>query len=146
MRSITQYQTYDGRVFSSEASALLHEQIIDDIREVMTPLDLPDDIKKPLSDGRGWYQHDLGTVIACRDGILNLCEKHGVGTWHDSFKKRGAEIHPLSIIGRILDDSGHPLGEAWNRFSRIDPQGREHQQCYFAYTAGPEKEHICLNP
>ena len=108
---------------------------------VMAPLG---DVPQHVKDGKGWLQHNLETVNKAKDGILDLCRDAGLDDDFPAFRNKGRDCHPLSIIGRILNDRGGPLDKAWNRFCRIDTQGREHQQPFFAYTNGPLAEHVCV--
>ena len=138
MNKVTRYQTRDGLEFPTGEAAAEHEQLLDDVEEAMSPLG---DTPQAVKDGEGWVQHDPETVLAARDTVLDLARKHGVITY---IHKSGRECHPLSIVGRILSDHGGPLARAWGRVARIDPDGREHQQSYFAYEGAPEHYHRCV--
>lgn len=148
MKLITQYKAEDGKIFDDADKCGEHERMCVKVAWVMKPLEIPAEIAKQVQDGVGWYQHDLEAVHAVREAILALCRPKYAKNF-PVFNKHGSKTHPLCVIGRILSDSTDrydPLGNAWNRFSRIDEKGREHQQCYYAYTNGPEKKHVCLNP
>jgi len=148
MKAITQFQSEDGKVFDSADKCGEHERLCIAVEQVMKPLEIPKEQSKGVSDGIGWYQHDINAVYAAREGILALARPKYAKSF-PVFNTPGKDAHPLSVIGRILSDCTDwhdPIGNAWGRFAQIDEQGREHQQCYFAYTNGPEKEHVCLNP
>lgn len=147
MIAITKFKTDDGTEFSSEEKAVAHERLCQQVRDAMRPLDIPAPLLKRVSDGEGWYQHDIETVYAVREAILALARPKYAKNY-PVFNANGRTVHPLSSIGRILSDCDRhdPIGNAWSRFANIDATGREHQQCYFAYTAGPSVDHVCLNP
>jgi hypothetical protein len=43
------------------------------------------------------------------------------------------EVHPASVIGRVMSGSDGPLAKAWNRLSFYNfDLGREYNQPYFA--------------
>lgn len=140
MTTIQKYRARDGREFENHDKARNHEALLDAIDKVMLPLS-----PEPTGDQlrRGWVQHDLAKVIACKQGILDLA-KLKFGKSFKAFHAPAKDVHPLSIVGRVLSDSDSPLNKPWSRFCRIDEQGREHQQCYYAYTNGPEREHVCV--
>lgn len=141
MKTITKYKANDGTEWNDEASALKRDNLVAQVDAVMAPLGT---VPKRVTDGEGWLQHDPEVVIAAKQGILDLC-KPDFAKAFPQFNEPAEKVHPLSIIGRILDDApDDPRSRAWNRFCRIDPQGREHQQCYFAYTDGPAADHVCI--
>lgn len=141
MKIVRKFETSDGQQFDTLSAAEDYEALQALCAEAMQPLgDVPDDVK----NGKGWVQHDLETVNCCKDAILELCRRQRYDIHYPAFRSAGRACHPLSIIGRVLNDSGGPLDKAWSRFSRIDAKGREHQQCYFAYTGGPDSRHVCI--
>jgi hypothetical protein len=145
MKTILKYRADDGSEHNTESAAQERDALCAAVDTAMSPLAIPHDLQEHIERGKGWFQHDLATVHACREAILQICRDRGFAEHYPAFNQHGRDVHPLSIIGRILSDSDGPLDVAWRRFCRIDQQGREHQQCYFAYTAGPSDEHVCLN-
>lgn len=141
MESIIKYRSNDGSEHRTEEAALKRDVLHSQCVEIMAPLG---EVPAGVTDGKGWLQHDLETVNTCKDQVLELCRTEGLDKHFPAFKNHGRDCHPMSIIGRILDDTGGPLSAAWSRFACIDPQGREHQQPYFAYTNGPLPEHACI--
>lgn len=139
MTPITKYQADDGSQWNNEEDALKRDALCKKVDAVMLPLGKT---PKGVKDGKGWMQHNPERVLRARDGILDICREQGFG--HEVFKKRGRDCHPMSFIGRYLDDVGGPLNTAWQRFCRIDEHGREHQLPYFAYTSKPDPEHVCV--
>jgi hypothetical protein len=141
MKIITKYKANDGSEWTDINDALKRDELCDSVNEVMHPLGR---VPKAVEDGKGWLQHDLETVLRAKDGIFQICREEGLNKNFQIFDNPGREVHPMSIAGRILDDIGGPLNYAWARFCRIDDKGREHQQCYYAYTAGPNPDHVCV--
>ena len=144
MTPLTIYRANDGTQHKTAAACIAHEATVERIAAVMAPLELSLQSKSRVQSGEGWVQHSLDTVHQCREGILQICRDAGYAKSYPAFNAHGREAHPLSIIGRILNDNGGPLDVAWSRFARIDEQGREHQQPYFAYTNGPDVRHYCI--
>lgn len=141
MKTITKYQSIDGSEWDDFLKASNRDDLCLRVNAAMMPLG---DVPMAVQDGKGWLQHDLETVNEAKDAILDICRSEGFDKNFTAFRSKGRECHPLSIIGRILNDCGGPLDKAWGRFGRIDDQGREHQQCYFAYTNRPLPEHVCV--
>lgn len=140
MKAVTRYKTNDGSLFDDEDKAIAHEALCDKIDAVMAPLPpVPEEVER----GKGWAQHDPEKVLTARDGILDICREQKLDEHYPVFKNRGRDVHPMSVVGRILDDVGGPLNRAWSRFCRIDDQGREHQQPYFAINK-PDSDHKCI--
>lgn len=141
MKAVIKYQANDGSEWNTAEQAETRDKLHIQVEAIMAPLG---QVPEAVRDGRGWLQHELETVLTAKDGILELCRSFGYDINYPVFKNPGRECHALGIIGRILSDDGGPLGRAWSRFGRIDEQGREHQQPYYAYTAGPLPEHVCI--
>lgn len=143
MKIITKYQSTDGSEHRTQSDAEDRDKLCRVCANAMAPLGK---IHKGVRDAKGWFQHDVLTVLSCKDSILEICREQGFDETWDCFRAKGRDCHPMSIIGRILGGIGGPLDESWRRFASIDEQGREHQQPYYAYTNGPLPEHTCLNP
>lgn len=141
MTTITKYQANDGSEWTTAEDAEKRDSLHACVQEIMAPLGTTPEY---VQCGKGWVQHKLETVLTAKDGILDLCRELGYHKNFPAFNHPGRECHALGIIGRVLSDDGGPLGSAWGRFGRIDEKGREHQQPYFAYTAGPLPEHTCV--
>lgn len=141
MKAVTRYQCSDGSEWAKIGNAQDREALCERVKAAMLPLG---EVPQGVLDGQGWLQHDLETVNQVKDRILDICREEKLHEHYKAFTHPGRDIHPVSIVGRILDDGGGPLSTAWNRFCRIDPQGREHQQPYYAYTSGPLPEHVCV--
>lgn len=141
MKTITKYQANDGTEWTDPNKAAERDALCGKVDAAMAPLG---DTPQAVKDGEGWLQHDLETVNQAKDAILEICRAEGFAKSFPVFGHKGREIHPRSSISRILDDFGGPLCTAWNRFGRIDEQGREFDQCYYAYTNGPRPEHVCV--
>lgn len=141
MKTITKYQSNDGAEWADPIEAQKRDALCLKVEAAMKPLG---GVPQAVVDGRGWLQHDLETVNKAKDAILEICREEGYAKTWKVFDSPGRECHPLSVIGRILDDNGGPINEAWRRFGRIDEKGREHQQAFYAYTNGPLPAHMCI--
>lgn len=148
MKAITIYVADDGSEHDSKSSAEKRDTLHRKVAKAMYPLHVPVGDSISIEAGKGWYQHNAATVVACRDAILDLCCAEGLAKDFPVFKHRGVSVHPLSIIGRILGDMDGPLDDAWRRFCCIDQNGREFDQAYFAYYAEKDgaqnKKHVCI--
>lgn len=122
METITKFKALDGSEWNSEEDCRKRDCLHLACELAMKPLG---DVPKAVSSGE-------------------VCRAQGMADSFPVFLHPGRMIHPLSGVGRILDDYGGPLNKAWCRFCRIDEHGREHQQCYYAYTNGPLPEHVCV--
>lgn len=148
MKTITKFVANDGSEWKSESGAIQRDALIIAVNEAMRPLEMSEAYRKAIEAGDGWYQHDLLSVHSAREAILALARPI-YAQHYPAFNTHGSEVHPLSIIGRILDDGDrNPISDAWRRFANIDETGREFQQCYYAYGAGRGSSHAGkqLNP
>lgn len=141
MRAILKFKANDGSEWDDEAAAIKRDKLVEKVDAAMKPLGK---VPEAVEDGKGWLQHNLEVVYKAKDDILDICREQGLHEHYPVFNEQGRKCHALSVIGRILDDYHDPLSKAWSRFARIDEKGREHQQCYFAYTNGPAKDHVCV--
>ncbi len=141
MKQITKYQAVDGSEWTVKDDAEKRDALCEKVARVMSTLEDP---PQGVKDGKGWFQHSLEAVNQAKDAIMEICRQEGFAEHFPAFNNPGRDCHPLSVIGRILNDYGGPLDKAWARFARIDGQGREHQQPFYAYTNGPLPEHVCV--
>jgi len=144
MRTILKYIANDNSEWDTPEKAETRDFLIERVNGIMAPLFVSDAVQRNLEANKGYWQHDLDAVYAAREGIMQICRERGYEGHYPCFKHHGREVHPLSVVGRILSETDEPLARAWNRFMRIDDQGREWQQCYLAYTATPT-DAVCLN-
>lgn len=143
MKAIIQYKSEDGKIFNSEGECEKHESLVEKLALAMTPLG-PE--SKAVSDGKGWVQHDPANVSKAKKFILQLARPIFAGNYPkitEAIDNNPDSIHPGSIVGRILDDMDTPVNDGWRRLYRIDSQGREHQQPYYAIN-GPLPSHVCV--
>jgi hypothetical protein len=140
MEAVTKYKANDGSLWDSESAATERDELIKEVNAAMAPLG---ERNEAMSDGKGWVQHQLETVLRAKDAIIGIVRARKVIPEDVLQGRAGRAIHPFSIVGRYLDDRGGPLNSAWSRFMSIDEMGREHQQPYFAKN-GPDREHYCI--
>jgi hypothetical protein len=134
MKTITLYQAVDGSNWPTEAEALKRDTLCAQVNEAMSAVRAR---PKVLDAGNGdfFLQQDRDKVLSAKQAIVEV-------TGHDVFKHPAADIHPQSFAGRLLDDMGGPLRDAWWRLSCIDLQWREWDQPY--YVNNPEENATAL--
>jgi hypothetical protein len=138
MKSITLYQAVDGSNWPTPLAALERDALcshVDAAMELLRPR--PSD--PGFSNGDSFVQQESGPWLAAKQRIVDLAF---AVTGHGVFAGIAEEIHPRSIAGRILDDTGGPLAQAWWRFSCIDDQYREWGQPWFV--EHPNAEAVCV--
>lgn len=124
--TVTKYTTSDGTIFYDEDKATKHEFEYAGVRAVMVQLPEVD-----LASNE-FKQHDIETAKRVKRELFALV----LSMYGESYPHwrawKGDDVHPRSVVGRVLDDSGGPLSAAWGRLCRIDfSTGREYQQPYF---------------
>lgn len=137
MKKITKYKSIDGDEFDNEQQALERDELVKRVEDAMNPLgERPDNIND------GWIQHDIKDVIRVKCALLELAKPifKSFTKILKAIEDDPESIHPMSSVGRVLDDCGGPINYAWGRLCCIDAQGREHNQPYFAIN-GPDKGH-----
>jgi hypothetical protein len=141
MNKITIYEATDGRRFERASEALAHESLLGTLDEIDLPLgNKPDNVN--FSNGGGYIQHSRSTVTDFKGRLLSLA-----CNLHPSIREAVAEtpfenVHPGSIVGRILDDSNSPLYRLWYRLYCIDRMDREWGQPYFALNPKAGKQEL----
>lgn len=128
MKSITKFQSDDGSEWTTPEQALARDRLCREVNEAMALLP-PRPVDRTLDRGERFLQHNRDVVLRAKQAIVDLAWRE---TGHEVFKHPAADIHPFSVAGRVLDDSGSPLNRAWWRFMCIDDQWREWEQPYFA--------------
>lgn len=139
MLAITKYRALDGSEWNSSGECVARDTLVNAVKDAMSSLALPPRKIEPEE----YFQHDPTAVVDCRCRILKLAAKEFPS--FDCFRHEPpSEVHPRGIVGRILDDCGGPINTAWGRFMRIDDQGREWEQPYYAINGAPKA--VCINP
>ncbi len=127
----------DGAAFSHMADAIEYEKELNMVDAIMSQL------PKPKVPSGKYYQHDKNVLDRVRREIFALVvAKHG-----DAFPKwktwNYKEVHPSSVVGRVLSEIRSPLSDAWWRFMCINfDLSREYQQPFFAANPGPAQERM----
>jgi hypothetical protein len=133
MKIAATYIANDGSRFDSEEACKEHETLVDKISKIMSPLG-----EKGKIGTDEYIQHDLEVCFRVKDALYDLAKRTLNPKNNSTYlalkhNTNNREIHPLSVIGRILDDSSSVLSRANNRLMSIDWEtGREYQQPYFA--------------
>ena len=138
MKAVQRFEAKDGRLFPSADACLRWEGIIDECATAIKPLGTR------RAGSNGFIQHKPRVILATKTRLLQLAAIH-CGP-DPVFTMDPACVHPFSIAGRLIDESGiDPLQRAWNRICCIDEHGREWERPYFALNPGTGKN-VCLNP
>lgn len=127
--AVVEYIADDGKRFRSEAECLNYEAELEAVGEIMSRIP-----ESRLEFGT-YRQHDRNTLLQIRRDLWQLVlAKYGDRWSGTKWKEWNAdEVHPMSIVGRVLSDSGHgPIEKAWHRLGCFDFElGREYDQPYF---------------
>lgn len=85
----------------------------------------------PRIDFNQFVQHDVDVLRSVKRRIFDLARTHHLSGYSQFDECDPDQVHPGSVVGRILSDCDGPIPKAWNRFCRIDFQnGREYDQPY----------------
>jgi hypothetical protein len=123
--TITAYQASDGTKFFDAAQCERHEAELRLLAEIQIP-------NSKLGHGK-YKQHDRVALLSIKRRLWAvILERYG-----DSFpewrKWNADQVHPMSIVGRVMSDSDGPIANAWSQLSRFNFElGREYDQPYFA--------------
>lgn len=127
MKTALTYIANDGTHFDNEKDAKERDDIVRQVDAAMHPLG-----KIATLSSDEFIQHDRYDCMAVKRDVFNLAKKL-YGTGFACFSHDADDVHPLSVVGRILDDCGGPLSKAWSRLARINWENyREYQQVYYA--------------
>lgn len=144
MVTVTAYfKAKDGTEFKNEEDAINHEKLLDKIDNIFFRLGKPQSLKSTE-----YIQHDLSVCLDVKEEFYDFVKKEYGKYDYPSMKYPSRDIHPLSFIGRLLDDIGGPCRLANHRLCCINwDTGREFQQPYFAMN-GPDdpKKMVILKP
>lgn len=142
MTLITQYKTIDGAIFDTEEAAHKHEILVAAIEKAVKPLGKRLEYHKSQE---GWVWHKKENVEKAKLDLLKLIRPlaKNFPELLEDIDKNPLSIHPMSFIGRLLDDNDTPIKKGWGRLQCIDDLYREHNQPYFALN-GPDKDMICV--
>lgn len=123
MKVVTKYRANDGTEWDTPEAAQKRDALCAEIDEVMNPLPMP-----PRSSGER-IAVDRDAAHRAKERIVALCRREFPNT--PVFTYDAKSIHPFSVAGRILDDTGGPLRTAWQWFMCYDA-GYLYEQPYFA--------------
>lgn len=106
------------------------------VQAAMAPLGLT-----PYLQSHQYVQHDVEACLQAKRNILAMVRERWSAETYPVLLNPDDAIHPMSILGRILCDSGGPLNDAWSRFTAMDfTNGREFEQPYFTLHQGEATE------
>ena len=131
MKEVKRYQAEDGRIFDNAEDAVKHDAKCATVKELAKLLKpIPENDGCAFANGSGFVRQDPLKVQEYKRQIMLLGKD-----LHCNMEKRAAnpiEVHPQSIVGRILSDCDNVLYGAWRRVMCMDDQFREWGQPYFA--------------
>ena len=129
MKAVVMYRSNDGHLCSTQGEALAYDEessVACNIEALLKPAPL---------NLRGWIQQDPASVQLAKERVVKavVAEFHWE-TWY-GFDTRPPEalVHPGSMASRVVSEKTGALSALWHRLSRIDSQGREWEQAYFAF-------------
>jgi len=122
-KAVTQYETFDGKVFSDENAAEQWERNTNKANAIISMF--PNN--GHLSSG-DFYQLSRDLISTAR---IKLADALTRGGFDDEMIKAFRD-NTSDVIGRYLDDGGSTYYKAWWLFSCIDNQGRMFNQPFFA--------------
>ncbi|MFW9872179.1 MAG: hypothetical protein ACFFG0_03680 [Candidatus Thorarchaeota archaeon] len=143
----TIYQAKDDREFDNKKDCIDHENLIDEIDELLKTLpELPKDSGCSFSNGGGYIQHDKEIFLSFQAEMIKIVcrftkiSKEAI----DNLLKHQLPLGN-SIIGRyVCDCCDSIIKRAWFRISCTSDEFREYGQPYYALN--PEKaKKGCLN-
>ena len=124
---VTEYIANDGRIFREVDKCLAYET---ELRAVVTIMrEFP---KAPKANG-AYIEFDAERLRQFKRLLWALIVVKYGDSWPKWRKWDADDVHPSSIVGRVLSDaSNYPLERAWNRFLSCDfDLGRVYDQPYF---------------
>lgn len=132
---ITKYKTTDGTLFDYEADALGHEEQYLAVKPILDQMPMP-----KLAHGQH-VKVGKELLMQIRRDLWHVVLRF-YGESRPKWKEWNAdEVHPASIVGRVLDDYGGAVAEAWSRLLRFNfEHGTIHDQPYFASHFSESKE------
>lgn len=137
--AVTQYTCSDGQKFLSRSSA---EQYESEYQQVLPILNrIPN-----TSLRHGTYvTHDLESLKQIKRDLwpLVLMKVNAAENYMTWLGWNPDDVHPLSIVGRVMDDMGGPISVAWRRLAVFCFEiGREFDQPYFVNHQSEAVPHI----
>jgi hypothetical protein len=135
MIAVHEYQATDGTRFKSEEACRKYEAICGLVAGIMGNL-------KPRPDYMphgSWIQQSPNVCRGTKRSLIDIARTLWDAETYPVLAHDADEIHPMSGLGRIIDDGGpRYLQRAWQRMICIDWNTyREYEQPFFALN--PEK-------
>lgn len=131
MKEVVRYQSDDGKIFDTAEAAIKQDAKAVSIKgayKLLRPT--PKNDGCDFTNGGGYVQQDALKVQEFKRQIMLLGARHHekMAEW----AKNPIEVHPQSIVGRILSDCDSDLYDAWHRVMCMDDKFREWGQPYYA--------------
>jgi len=129
MKTLTRmiYQAGDGTEFNVRHQCERYEAELAAVAPIMARLP-----KNDLPHGK-CKQHDREVLLQVKRDLFALVLAK-MGREFPGWRKWNADdVHPMSIVGRVLDDYGGALAKAWSRLAFFNfDNGREYDQPFYA--------------
>lgn len=128
VEKIVSYRAWDGSIWNTGADADKREQLLAEVYQVMLPLGQ----SPKLADGES-VPVDRKMLFSVRRSLYEIVKREFLTDSH-LLSCCGDVVHPRSIVGRILCDSGNgPVQDAWGRLGLFNfDYCREFDQAYYA--------------
>jgi hypothetical protein len=129
---VTQYESCDGQKFETEKDCINYEYWFNKVTPIL------DRIPSIKIEGSYYVQFDKEYLLQLKRELFYIVLEYLGKEWPEWKKFNPDEVHPMSIVGRVLDDYGGPVAEAWQKLEYFNfDLGRKYEQPYFALN--PEK-------
>jgi hypothetical protein len=124
---VTQYKAFDGTVFTNQKDCLDYEVEFDKVKAILQR------IPSVKVQGQNYVQFDKNFLLQIKRDLFNIVLEYYGDSYPKWRKFNPDEVHPLSVVGRILDDCGGPINNAWSKLSFFNFElGRKYEQPYYA--------------
>lgn len=125
-QAVMQFTTSDGSKFLDRQRAESYEAEWQSVKPILDQIPQVNlghgQFKSVPAEVLQKIRRDLWPVVVARYG----------SSWPKWREWQADEVHPMSIVGRVLSDCGGPIADCWNRLMVFDfERGRIYDQPYF---------------
>jgi hypothetical protein len=126
IEQVIEYVADDGRRFSQKQVCEDYEREFAEVTSIMKTLPVPD-----LRHGE-FVRVEKTLLLNVRRCLWKLIVNKYGDAWPEWKTWNADDVHPMSIVGRVLDDCDFPIERAWRRLACFDfDNGRICEQPYF---------------
>ena len=129
MEIVKMFVAKDDLEFDNQHDCEEYERLIQEVDDAMSCISR----KVYLNSGR-YIQWTLEKCNLAKKNLLCIIRRLHARDFPNVFSHDDEKIHPLGVLGRIMDDMHHGdcIGRAWRRMGNIDwKTGREYDRAYF---------------